>query len=167
MISLSFKFPGLLILSELPTQFVRYLPSCLLGRWKLPSAFLATHNPKLQTSRIFLNAKAQTPDIPDFSIRAALAKYSVSLQSQAKEPVIPSMSLRASKRELSTNLNVQTQAPDDPCPLHPHGAPREFVLKSSVFKRVLPRFYTNRHSHPSFHYVSHDHSYLLTCRTFK
>ena len=64
-------------------------------------------------------------------------------------------------------LNAQTKAPDDPCPLHPHGTPREFVLTSCVFKGVLPRFYTKSHSHPSFHYVSHDHSYLFTCRSFK
>ena len=97
----------------------------------------------------------------------ALAKYSASLQSQAKAPDIPSRSLRASKHELSASLNAQAQAPDDPYPLHPHGAPREFVLASSVFKRVLPRFYTKCHSHPSFHYVSHDHSHLLTRRSFK
>ena len=65
------------------------------------------------------------------------------------------------------SLNAQAQAPDDPCPLHLHGAPREFVLTSSVLKRVLPRFYIKRHSHPSFHYASHDHSHLLTCRSFK
>ena len=89
------------------------------------------------------------------------------LQVQVKTPDILYRSLRASKHDLSVSLNAQTQAADDPCPLHPRGVPREFVLTLSVFKRVLPRFYTKSHSHPSFHYVSHDHSYLFTCRSFK
>ena len=66
-------------------------------------------------------------------------------------------------------LNVQAQAPDDPCPLYPHGVPREFDLTSSVFNQVLPRFYfySECHSHPSFPYTSHDHAHLLTRRSLK
>ena len=75
--------------------------------------------------------------------------------------------MRASKHELSASLNAQAQAPDDLCPLYPHGVPREFGLTSSVFNQVLPRFYSKRHSHPSFPYTSHDHAHLLTCRSLK
>ncbi len=52
-------------------------------------------------------------------------------------------------------------SPEDPCPLHPHGDPCESDLTSSVFNQVF-----KSHSHPSFHYVSHDHTHL-TSRSLK
>ena len=58
-------------------------------------------------------------------------------------------------------------SPDDLCPQYPHGVPLEFGLTSSVFNQVLSRFYSKRHRHPSFHYVSHDHTHLLTCLSLK
>ena len=33
--------------------------------------------------------------------------------------------------------------------------------------QVLPRLHTKSHSHPSFHYTTHDHTYLLTCLSLK
>ena len=149
--------------------------------WSLNATALAIPSPSLRASKqelvVSLNAQAQAPDIPGFSIRAAIAQYTASLQAQtkapdipsrsAKAPDIPSRSLRASKHELSASLNAQAEAPDDPCPLHPHVAPREYGLTSSVSNQVLPRFASMRHSHPSFPYASHDHAHLLTCRSLE
>ena len=86
-----------------------------------------------------LNDQTQAPDIPGFSIDTIITEYTVSLQSQVKTPDIPSRSLRASKHELSTILNAQAQDSDDPCPLHPHGIPREIGSTSSVFNQVLSK----------------------------
>ena len=41
------------------------------------------------------------------------------------------------------------------------------LVSWSVFNQVLTRFYSNRHSHPSFPYVSHDHVHLLICLSLK